>query len=51
LTGPGQHTVILTCSLTKTNRENIKVKYNIGILQFYMEVLMAAGNFCLPTGH
>ena len=29
LTGPGQHTVILTCSLTKTNRENIKVKYNI----------------------
>ena len=29
LTGPGQYTVILTGSLTKTNMENINVKYNI----------------------
>ena len=29
LTGPGQYTVTLTGSLTKTNRENINVKYNI----------------------
>ena len=29
--GPGQYTVILTGSLTKTNRENINVKYNIDI--------------------
>jgi hypothetical protein len=32
LAGPGQYnqyTVILTGSLTKTNRENIYVKYNI----------------------
>ena len=31
LTGSGQYTVILTGSLTKTNRENINVKYNISI--------------------
>jgi hypothetical protein len=29
LTGPGQYTKILTGSLTKTNRDNIIVKYNI----------------------
>ena len=29
LTGPGQYAVILTGSLTKTNRENINVKHNI----------------------
>ena len=29
LTGPGQYTKILTGSLTKTNRDNITVKYNI----------------------
>jgi hypothetical protein len=29
LTGPSQYAVILTGSLTKTNRENINVKHNI----------------------
>jgi hypothetical protein len=33
LTGPGQYTKILTGSLTKTNRDNMNVKYNI--LQYF----------------
>ena len=34
LTGPGQYTNILTGSLTKTNRDNIIVKYNIYIIMW-----------------
>ena len=34
LTGPGQYTKILTGSLTKTNRDNIIVKYNIYIIMW-----------------
>ena len=30
-TGPGLYTVIWTGLLTKTNRENINVKYNISL--------------------
>jgi hypothetical protein len=36
--GPGQYTVILTGSLTKTNRENINVKHNIYQLWTFYEV-------------
>ena len=34
LTGPGQYMQILTDSLTKTNRDNIIVKYNIIVLMY-----------------
>ena len=40
LTGPGQYTVILTGLLTKTNRENVNVKYNIIQLLHLNEINM-----------
>ena len=36
-TGPGLYTAIWTASLTKTNRENINVNYNIYIIVTDME--------------
>ena len=39
-TGPGLYTVIWTGWLTKTNRENINVKYNIYQLLTFYEVNM-----------
>jgi hypothetical protein len=40
LTGLGQYTVILTGLLTKTNRENVNVKYNIIQLLHLNEINM-----------
>jgi hypothetical protein len=36
-TGPSQYSVMLTGSLTKTNRENINVKYNIVIYHILVD--------------